>query len=85
MKIGVSSYSYIRLTRAGEMTLKETIAKAKEQGFDVIEILGLSSQAPDCRDPGSRRSCVKRPRAAISRCRLRRGRRSPSRMRRQLR
>ncbi|NLB95609.1 MAG: sugar phosphate isomerase/epimerase [Armatimonadetes bacterium] len=51
MKIGVSSYSYIRLTRAGEMTLKETIAKAKEQGFDVIEILGLSSQAPDCSDP----------------------------------
>lgn len=51
MKIGVSSYSYIRLTRAGEMTLKGTIAKAKEQGFDVIEILGLSSQAPDCAEP----------------------------------
>lgn len=51
MKIGVSSYSYIRLTRAGEMTLKDTIGKAKEQGFEVIEILGLSSQAPDCNDP----------------------------------
>lgn len=51
MKIGVSSYSYIRLTRAGQMTLKDTVAKAKEQGFDVIEILGISSQAPDCKDP----------------------------------
>ncbi len=51
MKIGVSSYSYYRLTQSGQMTLKDCVSKAKEQGFEVIEILGLSSQAPDCRDP----------------------------------
>lgn len=37
MKIGVSSYSFIRLVRSGQMEQKEVIAKAKEIGFDVIE------------------------------------------------
>ncbi|MCK5802534.1 MAG: sugar phosphate isomerase/epimerase [Lentisphaeria bacterium] len=37
MKIGVSSYSYSRLVRAGTMQQIEVIAKAKEMGFDVIE------------------------------------------------
>jgi sugar phosphate isomerase/epimerase len=37
MKIGVSSYSFSRLVRAGEMAQKDVIAKAKEIGFDVIE------------------------------------------------
>ena len=41
MRIGVSSFCYERLTTAGEMTLKDTIANAKEQGFDVIELLDL--------------------------------------------
>ena len=50
MKIGVSSFCYERLTTAGEMTLKDTISRAKEQGFDVIELLDLGRQAPECGD-----------------------------------
>ena len=37
MQIGVSSYSYSRLVRSGEMKQIEVIAKAKEMGFDAIE------------------------------------------------
>lgn len=37
MLIGVSSYSYSRLVRAGQMKQIEVIAKAKEMGFDCIE------------------------------------------------
>lgn len=37
MQIGVSSYSFSRLVRSGEMRQIEVIAKAKEIGFDVIE------------------------------------------------
>ena len=51
MKIGVSSFSYERLTKTGEMSMKDTISKAKEQGFDVIEMLDIWRQAPDCDDP----------------------------------
>jgi sugar phosphate isomerase/epimerase len=37
MKIGVSSYSFVRLVRAGTMSNLDVAAKAKEMGFDVIE------------------------------------------------
>lgn len=37
MKIGVSSYSFSRLVRGGQMKQIEVIAKAKEIGFDVLE------------------------------------------------
>lgn len=37
MKIGVSSYSYSRLVKSGALKQIEVIAKAKEQGFEVIE------------------------------------------------
>ena len=37
MKIGVSSYSYSRLVRAGTMKQIEVPAKASEMGFDVVE------------------------------------------------
>lgn len=37
MRIGVSSYSFIRLVTGGQMEQKMVIAKAKEIGFDVIE------------------------------------------------
>ena len=37
MKIGISSYSYSRLVRGGEMDQLGVIAKAKEMGFDSIE------------------------------------------------
>ena len=37
MKVGVSSYSYVRLVQEGKMTQLDVIAKAKEMGFDVIE------------------------------------------------
>jgi len=42
MKIGVSSYSFSRLVRAGEMEQKAVIAKTKEVGFDVIEFSAIS-------------------------------------------
>ena len=37
MQIGVSSYSYSRLVRNGQMKQIEVAAKAKQMGFDVIE------------------------------------------------
>lgn len=42
MKIGVSSYSFSRLVRAGQMQQIEVIFKAKEMGFDVIEFSTIS-------------------------------------------
>ena len=41
MKIGVSSYSYSRLVRGGQMQQIEVCAKAQEMGFDVIEFSTL--------------------------------------------
>lgn len=37
MKLGVSSYSYSRLVRSGEMRQDAVPAKAREMGFDVLE------------------------------------------------
>lgn len=37
MKIGISSYSYSRLVKSGALKQIDVIAKAKEQGFEVIE------------------------------------------------
>lgn len=42
MKIGISSYSFSRLVRTGEMEQIAVIAKAKEIGFDVIEFSAIS-------------------------------------------
>ena len=42
MKIGVSSYSFSRLVRSGEIEQIAVIAKAKEIGFDVIEFSAIS-------------------------------------------
>ena len=42
MKIGISSYSYSRLVKNGELTQLEVIQKAKETGFDAIEFAGLT-------------------------------------------
>ncbi len=39
MKIGVSSYSFIRLVENGEMEEIEVVAKAAEMGFDAIEFI----------------------------------------------
>lgn len=51
MKIGVSSYSFVRLVRSGEMEQIDVIAKAKEIGFDAIEfstiILPEGESLPD--------------------------------------
>ncbi len=41
MQIGVSSYSYSRLVRSGEMTEFDVIRKTAELGFDVIEFSSL--------------------------------------------
>jgi len=42
MQIGVSSYSFSRLVRSGEMQQIDVIAKAKEIGFDVIEFSAIA-------------------------------------------
>lgn len=42
MKIGVSSYSFAQYIRQGKMTLFDTVAKAKELGFDCIEFTDLA-------------------------------------------
>ena len=41
MKISVSSYSFSQYIREGKMTQFDTIAKAKEIGFDAIEFVNL--------------------------------------------
>ncbi|MBQ7040350.1 MAG: sugar phosphate isomerase/epimerase [Clostridia bacterium] len=42
MKIGVSSYSFSQYIRQGKMTQFDTVAKAKELGFDNIEFTELA-------------------------------------------
>ena len=41
MKISVSSYSFSQYIRAGKLTQLETVAKAKEMGFDAIEFTDI--------------------------------------------
>jgi len=43
MKIGVSSYSFSQYLSSGKMTVKDTITKAAEMGFDAIEFTGLDA------------------------------------------
>ena len=38
MKVSVSSYSFSQYIRAGKMTQFDTVAKAKEMGFDSTQI-----------------------------------------------
>lgn len=45
MKISVSSYSFMQYIRAGKMTQFETIAKAKELGFDAIEFTTIDGES----------------------------------------
>jgi sugar phosphate isomerase/epimerase len=62
MKIGVSSYSFSRLVRSGEMEQIAVIAKAKEIGFDAIEFSTIAVPegktlpdfAKEIRDEGAR-------------------------------
>lgn len=42
MKIGVSSYSFSQYIHAGKMTQFDTVAKAKELGFEAIEFTDLT-------------------------------------------
>ena len=45
MKIGVSSYSFHRLVKSGELAQIDVIGKAKEIGFDVIEFSTINVPA----------------------------------------
>ncbi len=45
MQIGVSSYSFSRLVRSGQMAQIEVIAKAAEMGFDAIEFSTIAVPA----------------------------------------
>lgn len=42
MKYAVSTYSFNRLIVSGEMTQLDCIAKAKELGFDAVELVGIA-------------------------------------------
>ena len=44
MKIGVSSYSFIKYLVDGKMDLKDVIKKAKEIGFEAIEFIGFEDE-----------------------------------------
>ena len=44
MKISVSSYSFSQYIRAGKLTQLETVAKAKEIGFDAIEFTDIIAE-----------------------------------------
>lgn len=60
MKVGVSSYSYSRLLRGGEMTLLQAIAKTAEIGFDAIEFSGINhpeGETPASYAPTVRKAC----------------------------
>ena len=60
MQIGVSSYSYSRLVRSGEMTEFDAIRKTAELGFDVIEFSSLhppAGQAFEQYAPDVRAAC----------------------------
>ena len=46
MKYSVSSYSYMKMIRAGEITPFEVIAKTKELGFDAIEFVDFVDFLP---------------------------------------
>ncbi len=47
MQLGVSTYSFGRLIRSGEMTLMDVITKVKEMGFEVIEFTTLTGFLPE--------------------------------------
>jgi sugar phosphate isomerase/epimerase len=55
MKIGVSSYSFSRLLRAGELSGFDVITKAKEMGFEAVDFSGLP--VPEGKTP---ESCAER-------------------------
>ncbi len=42
MKVSVSTYSYSALVRAGKMSQLDCIAKAKEMGFDAVEVVEIN-------------------------------------------
>lgn len=44
MKVSVSSYSFSQYIRAGKMTQFDTVAKAKEMGFDAIEFTDIDGK-----------------------------------------
>ncbi len=44
MKIGVSSYSFIKYITDGKMNLKDVTKKASEMGFDAIEFIGFEGE-----------------------------------------
>ena len=46
MKIGVSTYSYNQYITSGKMTALDTIRKAKEMGFDGIEVVAETLPQP---------------------------------------
>ena len=47
MKYAVSSYSFSNLIKSGEMTQLDCIKKAKEMGFDAIEMVEIANFAQD--------------------------------------
>ena len=60
MQFGVSSYSYSRLVRSGEMTEFDVIRKTAELGFDVIEFSSLhlpEGETPASFAPAVREAC----------------------------
>ncbi|MDD4537773.1 MAG: sugar phosphate isomerase/epimerase [Lentisphaeria bacterium] len=44
MNVGVSTYSFSRLIRSGEMTQSGAVAKTKEMGFDSVEICDIHAE-----------------------------------------
>lgn len=49
MQVGVSSYSFIRLVRSGDIRQIDVIAETAEMGFDVIEFSTLVLQDGETR------------------------------------
>jgi len=62
MKAGVSSYSFSRLLRAGEVGLSDVIREAKTMGFEAIEFSGLAlppGETPRNFAPKVREECAR--------------------------
>lgn len=59
MKLGVSSYSFIRLVQSGQIKQIEVMDKAKEMGFDTIEFINFILEDGETEDDFARKAYSK--------------------------
>lgn len=65
MKIGVSSYSFIRLVQSGKLKQIDVIKKAKEMGFDAIEFINFILEDGETNESFAKRAFEESKKAGI--------------------